>query len=210
MAHIVGKDYTQQKIMAILMDLIKDENSDVRLGVVTGMIKLSSVMGPDLLQFNNFLSTMNNMTKDAQWRVRMAIIELIGDLSKYFGKDVFCKHLEPIFMTYLVNTAASVREMGILKSGELAEKFKADWLLSSFVPKVIENYNIDKQGYNYRMCSLKSLAIVMPQIPKDQITSQFIPLFMKALKDPIPNVRFCCAKILHEHKKIIDVGIFSS
>jgi hypothetical protein len=84
----------------------------------------------------------------------MAVFELIGDLSKSFGKDVFAKHLESIFLSYLTNTAASVREMGIKKARELAEKFKGEWVLTSFIPKVIENYNNDKQGYNYRMCSL--------------------------------------------------------
>jgi len=84
------------------------------------------------------------MTKDAQWRVRMAVFELIGDLSKLYGKDVFTKHLESIFLTYLSNTAASVREMGIKKARELAEKFKADWINSSFIPRVVEMFNVDK------------------------------------------------------------------
>ena len=74
----------------------------------------------------------------------MSVFELIGDLSKAYGKEIFSKHLESIFLSYLTNTAASVREMGIKKSKELAEKFKADWILSGFIPKVIENYNIDK------------------------------------------------------------------
>ena len=91
-----------------------------------------------------FITTMSSMTKDAQWRVRMGVFELIGELSKMYGKEVFLKHLESIFLTYLTNTAASVREMGIKKSREIAEKFKSEWILSSFLPKVIENFNIDK------------------------------------------------------------------
>jgi len=74
----------------------------------------------------------------------MAVFELIGDLSKLYGKDVFTKHLESIFLTYLSNTAASVREMGIKKARELAEKFKADWINSSFIPRVVEMFNVDK------------------------------------------------------------------
>jgi hypothetical protein len=33
MAAIIGKDYTVQKVIPILMELIKDENADVRLNV---------------------------------------------------------------------------------------------------------------------------------------------------------------------------------
>jgi len=155
MVPIVGKDYTASKIQPILMDLIKDENADVRLNVCSGMIKLAPVLGQDMLN-PTFLTTISNMTKDAQWRVRMTVFELIGDLAKTFGKEVFQKNLESIFMSYLTNTAASVRDMGIQKSKELADKFKGDWIISNFIPKVIENYNVDKQGYNYRMCSLNS------------------------------------------------------
>jgi hypothetical protein len=52
MSHIVGKDYSMQHIFPILMNLIKDENSDVRLNVASGIIKLAPVVGTDLLTAN--------------------------------------------------------------------------------------------------------------------------------------------------------------
>jgi len=88
MAGIIGKDYTASKILPILMDLLKDENSEVRLNVCNGMIKVSQVVGPDVLSAA-FITTITNMTKEAQWRVRMAVFELVGELSKLFGKEVF-------------------------------------------------------------------------------------------------------------------------
>jgi len=42
---------------------------------------------------------------------RMSVFELIADLAVLFGKDAYCKHLQSIFMGYLTNTAASVRQM---------------------------------------------------------------------------------------------------
>lgn len=163
MSPIVGKDYSITRVMPILIELLKDENSEVRLNVVQNLIKLADVVGLDLLS-PSFLSIMSNMTKDAQWRVRMGVFELIGDLSLKFGKDTFVKSLETIFMQYLTNTAAAVRETGIEKAKHIGAAFKSDWILSSFVPKVVDNYTADKQGYNFRMCSLLSLAAVMPQL----------------------------------------------
>jgi hypothetical protein len=49
----------------------------------------------------------------------MATVELIGEFSIVFGKDAFVRSIESIFMQYLTNTAASVREMGIEKAGEM-------------------------------------------------------------------------------------------
>jgi hypothetical protein len=34
--------------------------------------------------------------------------------------------------------------MGVKKVKELAEKFKGEWVLATFIPKVIEIYNVDK------------------------------------------------------------------
>jgi len=71
--------------------------------------------------FNGTLiSVLGGMTKDGQWRVRMAVFELIADLGIIFGKDIFIKNLQTVFMGYLINTAASVRQMGIEKSAILA------------------------------------------------------------------------------------------
>lgn len=168
MASIVGKDYTLTKILPILMELIKDDNSDVKLNVCNGLIKVSLVIGPDVISAP-FLATLTTMTKEAQWRVRMAVFELIGEMSKQFGKEVFQKQLETIFLSYLGNTAASVRDMGVKKGREIADKYKGEWVMASYVPKIIETYAIEKQGYNYRMCCLQSLQQIVTHITKEQV-----------------------------------------
>lgn len=107
------------KILPILTELLKDDNAEVRLNVTQNLIKLADIVQTDLLS-PSFLTILSNTTKDPQWRVRMGVIELIGDLSIKFGKEVFIKSLESIFMQYLTNTAASVREMGISKVKQIA------------------------------------------------------------------------------------------
>jgi hypothetical protein len=46
------------------MELIKDENSDVRLNVVSGMMKVATVLNTEILN-PAFITTLSNMTKDA-------------------------------------------------------------------------------------------------------------------------------------------------
>jgi hypothetical protein len=82
--------------------------------------------------------------------------------------------------------------------------------MTEFIPVVINHYTIDKKGYNYRMCCLNSLAAVMPYVMKDQITQHIIPIFLKATKDDIPNVKFCVSKIIAKSKSLIDTNVFSS
>jgi len=128
MAALIGKDYTISKVMPILLELLKDDNADVRLNVTSGLIKICQVVGSDILSAN-FTAQISQMTKDPQWRVKMSVFEFIGDLSVTLGKDVFVKQLETMFMSYLTNSAASVREMGITKSRDLCAAFKGDWII---------------------------------------------------------------------------------
>ena len=100
--------------------------------------------------------------------------------------------------------------MGVQKSGILASSFSQDWILQEYIPVVNNHYTVDKKGYNYRMCCLNSLAAVMPYTPKDAITQHIIPIFVKATKDDIPNVKFCVSKIIFENKQFIDQNVFAN
>ena len=76
----------------ILLELLKDESSEVKLNVVKGMVKIAKVCSVEMLT-PSLLKTLTEMSKDGQWRVRMAVIELIAELGFIFGKDVFIKSL---------------------------------------------------------------------------------------------------------------------
>jgi len=92
MANIIGKEYTTKKVIPILMELLKDTNSQVKNNVVNGLVKIAQVVREDLLN-PQLLSTLGEMTKDGQWRVRMGVFELIAELAVIFGKETYCKHL---------------------------------------------------------------------------------------------------------------------
>jgi hypothetical protein len=55
MSQSLGPELSNQKILPILNELLKDESingttSEVKLNVINGLIKVSQVIGPDILQ----------------------------------------------------------------------------------------------------------------------------------------------------------------
>ena len=50
-------------MLPILNELLKDDNSEVKLNVVSGLVKIANVIGTELLA-PNLLTTFANMTKD--------------------------------------------------------------------------------------------------------------------------------------------------
>ena len=61
------------------MELINDENSEVRLNVAKSLIDSLKVVGHEFINAE-FLETLQKITKDSQWRVKMAAFEMIGDI----------------------------------------------------------------------------------------------------------------------------------
>ena len=63
----------------------------------------------------------------------MCVFDLIAELGVMFGKQTFSQHLYSIFMCYLTNTAASVRQIGIDKSEMLAREFQQEWIVNDYI-----------------------------------------------------------------------------
>lgn len=59
------------------------------------------------------------------------------------------------------------------------------------------------------MCALESLSAVMPVLNKSIITELVVPTLVKACGDRIPNVQFCCARIIKKNKTSIDTETFN-
>jgi serine/threonine-protein phosphatase 2A regulatory subunit A len=199
MAQIVGTDTTNSKLLPILLELIKDEDGDVRLNAASGLIKLCDVLGNDLLN-ESVISSLSQMTKDTQWRVRSAVYDLVADLSVNLGKDAFQKNLKDIFFGFLTDTAASVRNQGILKLGDLAASFRNDWVIDEVIPKLNDIYDQDKQGYLYRMCVINAGIEVSKSLSKSQINTHIVPIMLKACTDSVANVRITVCKAI---KKLV-------
>ena len=64
MAPLVGKDYTSQRIMPVMVELMKSENSEIRINCVQNMYKIADVIGTELIT-PQFLTTITGMTKEA-------------------------------------------------------------------------------------------------------------------------------------------------
>jgi len=143
----------------MLLELIKDEHHEVKMGVLAELQSVAMVVGPEMVT-GTLLMSLSNLMKDPKWRVRMAVTQLTANLGKEFGKEFYTKNLEPIFLQFLTDNAASVRDMGIEKLLMLATEFKADWIVNSYIPKANDILNKEKQGYLYRMAVLNSINVL--------------------------------------------------
>ena len=60
------------------------------------------------------------------------------------------------------------------------------------------------------MCALETLSAVMPTLPPPIIAEMVVPTLVAAAKDKVPNVQFCCARIIKANRASIDNGTWES
>ena len=98
--------------------------------------------------------------------------------------------------------------MGVQKVEILAESFGEAWITSSLIPKVVETYNVEQQGFNYRMTALETLSSAMSHLSREMITEMIVPTIVKACGDRVPNVQFCVARIIKKQRARFDPSVF--
>lgn len=117
--------------------------------------------------------------EDDKWRVRLEAYESLVCIAKHFAnQDLFTKHIETLFMQYMKERVAQVRETGQEKLAILIHTFKVEWVFQKLLPKIQEN--LDKNlGYLFRMTALGSLKTIALNTPPDIAHEKILPMIYK-------------------------------
>jgi len=194
LAKVLGRDVTQRQLLNLISDLMKDEFHDVRLNIVSHAGTICEVLGVDGLA-HSLLHTVQSLIMDNHWRIRQSVVKQIPKLAKLFGVEMFQSKLEALILSSLRDSVYSVRQSAIQNLKEITEAFGAPWAVENLLPKLTEQYS-QSAGYANRVTTLHVLPQVATVMTPDQIVQFILPLLVKALKDSVPNVRFCACKTL--------------
>ena len=82
LAPVVGRENTTQLLLPLFLRLLRDENSEVRLNIISKLECVNEVIGIDLLS-QSLLPAVVDLAEDRQWRVRLAIIEAMPLLAEW-------------------------------------------------------------------------------------------------------------------------------
>jgi len=128
MSHILGRDFTNTKILPLALSLLNEENHDIKLAAIKGLDDLATIVGVEILT-PSLVEQLQNLAKEPpQWRLREMTILLTVKLAKVLGQEVFISKLEDIFFLFLSDSVASVRESGVRAVGDLCTIMTNDWV----------------------------------------------------------------------------------
>mmetsp|Transcript_55789 Transcript_55789/g.126035 ORF Transcript_55789/g.126035 Transcript_55789/m.126035 type:complete len:596 (+) Transcript_55789:102-1889(+) len=201
---IFGAKLTVDYLSNIFLQLIRDENPEVRLKLIGTMGNMSDVIDIDVLS-QSLLPSIKELGKDRMWRVRLAVIECMPSLAKYSGEANFTQELGPLFMHWLVDPVFTVRDTTAGMLWRLSEVLGMKWAEAHVVPHL--QTLVNHKNYLYRISAMLCSSALAKVAGAQFLDEHLIPLVVKMASDPIPNVRFNAAKSIQAlHKACVSVS----
>jgi serine/threonine-protein phosphatase 2A regulatory subunit A len=146
----------------MFLNMLKDDFPDVRLGIISKLESVNSVIGIDLLS-QSLLPAIVQLAEDKNWRVRLAIIQYVPLLASQLGVKFFDEKLSSLCMSWLGDTVFSIREASTNNLKNLTEVFGVEWATEAIVPKVMAMGQ--HPNYLYRMTTCFAVTVSPPRAP---------------------------------------------
>lgn len=108
LGEVFGKEGTTEKLLPIILKLMRDEDSEVRLRLIGGLGRLNAVVGVSMLS-QSLLPSVMDLAVDKTWRVRLAIIEEVPRLAVDLGVVFFGENFCSLCLSWLSDDCSSIR-----------------------------------------------------------------------------------------------------
>jgi serine/threonine-protein phosphatase 2A regulatory subunit A len=188
----------------LLESFLQDEFHEVQLQVLTNLHKIAHLL-PGL---PGVVSSLLQMSKNTNWRVREAVAQLLPHLAEARGLDFFSQVLlEPTWLTLLLDPVASVRASIVSGMPLLVRVTGEEFMTQTLLPHHVRIYNQNNHTYLIRITILQSHVETAMEAKSGPLWNDAVLQVLRGLSDKVPNVRIVAAKGLSRIVKVGDSAV---
>jgi serine/threonine-protein phosphatase 2A regulatory subunit A len=132
---MLGREETVEHLLPILLRLLRDEISEVRLNVISNLEIINKVVGVELLS-QSLLPAIVELAEDSKWRVRLVIIEHMPMLAGQLGSAFFNEKLNSLCKNWLGDNVYSDRRAAAENLQKFSELFGEEWACENIIPAI--------------------------------------------------------------------------
>ena len=197
-APIIGAKKTNEYIFPIFLDLIKDEDHDIRMVIIKNLDKLNEVVNIDNF-VQGIIPSLIEISDNNNWRVRNQIQEIVPVFARIVNKALFLENIMPICIKWLTDPVYAIRQNACKIIKRLYDIFKGEDFEKKLLHKISPMAKSD--SYLIRI----TLVILIKEFLVDEYEFDFMekklfPYIVKLSDDKIPNVRQACSVVI---KKLV-------
>lgn len=179
----------------LLENFLNDEFAEVQLHILTKLSRVSHLLG----QMDVVVSSILQMAKAQNWRVREAVGRLLPFLAEARGVSFFQDHLLDPWLKIMSDQVADVRTACVDGMPKLLSVSGSQWIQAELLPHYTEMYE-GSQSYLTRITVLRCFAALTEKHGENEndvsteLMKQIVEVMLNALKDKVANVRMIAAR----------------
>jgi len=194
-AEVIGKGGATGMIDTVVLPLLEDESNEVRINIITNLNKIIKVMGIDNVS-HSLIPEIINLARHPQWRIRLAIIELIPVIAADLNIRHFVEKLGELCISWLRDSVFAIRQAAVQNIRELTGIFGLQWMQETILPYAMLLHS--HPNYLHRMTVLHLITELVPLVGTKIATNSLLPIVLRMSQDSVPNIRFNVAKTLQK------------
>lgn len=185
---------------------LNDEFAEVQLHILTKLSRISDLLN----KMDVVVSSILQMSKDKNWRVREAVGRLLPHLAESMGISFFEEHLLQPWLKLLLDRVADVRSACVNGMPKLLSVGGAAWIQSDLLPQFTALYD-DSPSYLTRITIIRCYSeLCVPPNGNDSsgngeikgpsqdlhplLLESIVTFMLKGLNDRVANVRMVSAR----------------
>ncbi|KAL7467553.1 hypothetical protein ACHAXS_007802 [Conticribra weissflogii] len=184
-----------EEFKPLLENFLNDEFAEVQLHILTKLSRVSHLLG----KMDVVVSSILQMAKAQNWRVREAVGRLLPFLAEARGISFFEDHLLDPWLKIMSDQVADVRSACVDGMPKLLSVSGSTWIQNEILPAYTRMYE-ESTSYLTRVTVLRSFAALTKKLGESEnevsapLMEQIVSIMLKGLKDRVPNVRMIAAR----------------
>jgi serine/threonine-protein phosphatase 2A regulatory subunit A len=198
MAPKIGAAKTNEFIFPIFLDLIKDEDHDIRMVIIKNLDKLNEVVNIDNF-VQGIIPSLVEISDNNNWRVRAQVEETVPVFARIVNRKLFLENIMPICIKWLTDPVYAIRQRACKIMKRLYDIFKGEDFEKKLLNKISSMAKSD--SYLIRITAVILIReFLIDEYELDFMEKKLFPYISKLSDDRIPNVRQACSVVI---KKLV-------
>ncbi|PVU98907.1 hypothetical protein BB559_001177 [Furculomyces boomerangus] len=186
LARALKDDSLQAHLGEVGLQLMEDQEAEVRGAVCTQLAGFSEIMSLDTL-IEKVLPRLQTLSEDSMQHVRANLAKNVTGLCEKFGPEKTVEHLLPLFLRILKDSFPEVRLNIISQLEQINKVVGIEQLSQSLLPAIFELAE-DKQ-WRVRLAIIEYVPLLASQLGVQFFDEKLSNLSMAWLGDPVYSIR---------------------
>eukprot|EP00930_Biecheleria_cincta_P020909 TRINITY_DN1560_c0_g1_i1.p1 TRINITY_DN1560_c0_g1~~TRINITY_DN1560_c0_g1_i1.p1 ORF type:complete len:593 (+),score=108.30 TRINITY_DN1560_c0_g1_i1:70-1848(+) len=193
-----GPELTAQKLMTPFIQLMKDNEQEVRkeaVKIIEPCLKLPNHFTPEQLQ-QHILPQFQALGMDSAQSVKAALAQVLGPIAKALGRDVTQRQLLTLISDLMKDEFHDVRLNIVSHAGLVCEVLGAEGLVHSLL-HTVQNLIMDNH-WRIRQSVVEQVPRLSRLFGMELFQTKLEAIFLSSLRDSVHSVRQSATKHISE------------